>query len=115
MLSKFFKNRKRTKEPKNLSPKELATKNKEPWVEVVKVHVNQNDPRNGYFELDWNEYHIHKLKEAGYKGNSDEEIIDNWFKELCNAVVQEDEAVSDYFSRSKAQSQRKDDGTVEYS
>lgn len=116
MFGKFFKRNKKTKEStKKLTPKEQATKNKEPWVEVTKVHVNPNDPRNGYFELDWNHYHIEKLRESGYKGNTDEEIIDNWFKELCNAVVQEDIEMNEYLSRPKVQSQKNDDGTVEYS
>ena len=118
MLKKFlkkFKKKNPTPKAKSLSPKELATQNKEPWVEVIKVHVNPDDPRNGFFELDWNSYHIEKLRLAGYKGSTDEEIIDNWFKELCNAVVQEDEDMSDFLSRPKVQSQRNDDGTVEYS
>lgn len=72
-----------------LSPKELATENKEPWVAVLETHVNKENIRNGFFELDWNEYFIVQLKQAGYKGTSDEEIVDAWFSELCRNVGNE--------------------------
>jgi len=69
-----------------LSPKELATERKEPWVGVLETHVNKENVRNGFFELDWNEYFIVQLKGAGYNGGTDEEIIDNWFQDLCRNV-----------------------------
>ena len=45
--------------------------------------------RNGFFELDWNEYFVLKLKQEGYgeEGDPDEEIVDRWFRELCANVV----------------------------
>lgn len=72
-----------------LSPKERANRKKEPWVGVLNTHVNQNNIRNGFFELDWNEYFVLKLKQEGYgaDGDSDEEIVDRWFRELCANVV----------------------------
>ena len=69
-----------------LSPKELATKNKQPWVAVLETHVNKENVRNGFFELDWNEYFVLQLREAGYNGSSEEEIVDKWFQELCRNV-----------------------------
>ena len=72
-----------------LSPKELATERKEPWVQVLETHVNKDNLRNGFFELDWNEYFVLQLREAGYKGASDEEIVDAWFSELCRNVGSE--------------------------
>lgn len=72
-----------------LSPKELATEKKEPWVAVLETHVNKENIRNGFFELDWNEYFVVQLRSAGYKGNTDEEIVDAWFSELCRNVGQE--------------------------
>ena len=45
--------------------------------------------RNGFFELDWNEYFVLQLRSAGYKGNSDEEIVDQWFSELCQNLGSE--------------------------
>ncbi len=39
-----------------ITPKERATRKKEPWVAVLQTHVNKENLRNGFFELDWNEY-----------------------------------------------------------
>jgi hypothetical protein len=72
-----------------LSPKERATRKKEPWVGVLDTHVNKDNIRNGFFELDWNEHFVLKLKQEGYgeDGDKDEEIVDRWFRELCANVV----------------------------
>lgn len=72
-----------------LTPKERATRKKEPWVGVLETHVNKDNVRNGFFELDWNELFVLKLKQEGYgaDGDKDEEIVDRWFRELCAGVV----------------------------
>lgn len=72
-----------------LSPKDRATRKKEPWVGVLNTHINQDNIRNGFFELDWNEYFVLKLKQEGYgaDGDLEEEIVDRWFRELCANVV----------------------------
>jgi hypothetical protein len=72
-----------------LSPKDRANRKKEPWVGVLNTHVNKDNIRNGFFELDWNEYFVLKLKQEGYgaDGDPDEEIVDRWFRELCANVV----------------------------
>jgi hypothetical protein len=72
-----------------LSPKDRATRKKEPWVGVLNTHVNKENVRNGFFELDWNEHFVLKLKQEGYgaDGDPDEEIVDRWFRELCANVV----------------------------
>ena len=72
-----------------LSPKDRATKLKEPWVGVLNTHVNKDNVRNGFFELDWNEHFVLQLKQEGYglDGDKDEEIVDRWFRELCANVV----------------------------
>ena len=76
-------------ETAKLSPKDRATKLKEPWVGVLNTHVNKDNIRNGFFELDWNEQFVLKLKQEGYgfDGDKDEEIVDRWFRELCANVV----------------------------
>ena len=76
-----------------ISDKQKATMKKEPWVGVLNTHVNKENVRNGFFELDWNEYFILKLTEAGYKGASEEEIVDQWFKDLCRDVALEEGVV----------------------
>jgi hypothetical protein len=73
-----------------LTPKELATEKKEPWVAVLDTHVNKENVRNGFFELDWNEYFVLQLRSAGYTGDSDEAIVDKWFQELCRGVGAEE-------------------------
>ena len=72
-----------------LSPKERANRKKEPWVGVLNTHVNSDNIRNGFFELDWNDLFVLKLKQEGYgaDGDKDEEIVDRWFRELCANVV----------------------------
>jgi hypothetical protein len=70
-----------------LNPKDAATAKKEPYVAVLNTHINTDNIRNGFFELDWNEYFILKLTEAGYKGDTEESIVDQWFKDLCRDVA----------------------------
>lgn len=74
-----------------LSPKERANRKKEPWIAVLDTHVNKENIRNGFFELDWNDHFIVKLKQEGYgaDGDPDEEIVDRWFRELCANVVED--------------------------
>jgi hypothetical protein len=76
-------------ETAKLSPKDRATRLKEPWVGVLNTHVNKDNIRNGFFELDWNDDFVLKLKQEGYgfDGDADEEIVDRWFRELCANVV----------------------------
>jgi len=75
-----------------LGPKALATKRKEPWVAVLETHVNREDPANGFFELDWNEYFVLQLREAGYglEGDPDELVVDMWFKTLARNMLSEE-------------------------
>jgi len=75
-----------------LSPKERATKRKEPWVAVLDTHVNRENPANGFFELDWNEYFVVQLREAGFgfEGDPDELVVDLWFKTLARNMLSEE-------------------------
>lgn len=75
-----------------MSPKERASAKGDPWVAVLDTHINKDNIRNGFFELDWNDEFVLKLKQEGYgyDGDPDEEIVDRWFRELCaNVVVDE--------------------------
>jgi hypothetical protein len=76
-------------ETAKLSPKERATRRKEAWVGVINTHVNKDNIRNGFFELDWNDQFVLQLKQEGYgeDGDKEEEIVDRWFRELCANVV----------------------------
>ena len=76
-------------EQSKLTAKERATRKEEPYVAVLNTHVNKDNVRNGFFELDWNDHFVLKLKQEGYgfDGDKDEEIVDRWFRELCANVV----------------------------
>jgi len=73
-------------------PKEYATRRKESWVSVLDVKVNQENVRNGFFELDWNEYFIKDLMKAGYgeKGDLEEEIVDRWFRDIVYGMLDQE-------------------------
>ncbi len=73
-----------------LTEKEIATKEGKPYVKVLDTNVDANNPKMGYFELDWNSYFVTNLKEHGFSGNTDEEVVDHWFSVLCNTIATED-------------------------
>ena len=77
---------------KKKDPKEYATRRKEPWVNVLDVKVNEDNVRNGFFELDWNKYFILQLIEAGYgvENDPEEEIVDRWFRDIVYNMLQEE-------------------------
>ena len=77
---------------KKKDPKEYATRKKQPWVAVLDVKVNEDNVRNGFFELDWNKYFIEDLKRAGYgeEGDLEEEIVDRWFRDIVYNMLAEE-------------------------
>jgi hypothetical protein len=79
----------KSEETAKLTPKERATAKGEPWVAVLDTHVNKDNIRNGFFELDWNAEFVLQLKQAGYgfDGDPEEEIVDRWFKDLARNVL----------------------------
>jgi hypothetical protein len=94
MLDKFNPFKKK-EEPKKASPKrkksekELATERGEPWVTVLGMELNEGSLEQGAFELDWNDLFVAKLVRAGYQGKTDNDIVDNWFQDVCRNVVLE--------------------------
>ena len=77
---------------KQRDPKDYHTRKKEPWVNVIDVKVNEENVRNGFFELDWNEYFIAQLIEAGYgvENDPEEEIVDRWFRDIVHNMLEAD-------------------------
>jgi hypothetical protein len=75
-----------------MTPKQRATAKGEPWVSVLDTHVNKDDIRNGFFELDWNDQFVLKLKQEGYgfDGDPDEEIVDRWFRDIVRNMLSEE-------------------------
>ena len=70
--------------------KEAATKAGEPWVAVLDTQVNPENIKNGFFELDWNNEFIEKLLDAGYSGETNEQIVDAWFRTIVIQMLEED-------------------------
>jgi hypothetical protein len=74
------------------SAKDLATEKKEPYVNVLSMDVDADNLHAGAFELDWNAYFVARLVKAGYmmnKDDTDAEIVDRWFQNVCRHVVME--------------------------
>lgn len=67
-----------------------ATAKGEPWVAVLDTQVNPDNIRNGFFELDWNNEFIERLLDAGYKGESAEQIVDAWFRTIVVQMLEEE-------------------------
>jgi hypothetical protein len=82
----------KAEETAKMTPKERATRKGEPWVAVLDTKVNIDNPRNGFFELDWNQPFIEQLKKSGYgfDGDPEEEIVDRWFRDLARNMLAED-------------------------
>lgn len=82
----------RQEELAKMSPKERATELKEPYIAVLDTKVNPENPRNGFFELDWNDYFIVQLRQAGYglEGDPEEEIVDRWFRDIVRNMLAEE-------------------------
>ncbi len=83
---------KKEEELAKMTPKERATAREEPYVAVLDTHVNKDNVRNGFFELDWNEYFVVQLRQAGYgyDGDKEEEIVDRWFRDLARNILAEE-------------------------
>ena len=71
------------------TPKEIATDVGEPWVEVIGISIDKDNPGAGSFELDWNDKFVANLIRAGYQGKTDQDLVDNWFRSVCQNVVME--------------------------
>lgn len=104
LFDKFFKKKEEVKpEPplppppppkkeKKLTPKEQATLNNEPYVNVVGMDIDPEDINSGAFELDWNDKFVLNLIKAGYKirdDDTDAQIVDRWFQTVCRNIALE--------------------------
>ena len=66
-----------------------ADKRGEPWVKILSMELNPDDPGMGAFELDWNDKFVANLLRAGYQGRTDADIVDNWFQTVCRNIALE--------------------------
>jgi len=83
---------KKEEELAKLTPKERANALGEPYIAVLDTHINKENLRNGFLELDWNDVFVLQLKQQGYgfDGDPDEEIVDRWFRTLCRDIAGEE-------------------------
>ena len=72
----------------------VADHKEEPYIEVLDLNVEEGQA--GYVELEWNDYFIKMLHKNGYKGKSDEDIVNKWFNELCRTVLIQEMKDQDY-------------------
>jgi hypothetical protein len=82
---------KETRAPKK-TEKEIATEKGEPWVGILSMDIDPENMHQGAFELDWNDKFVANLVRAGYQGKPDDtdaEIVDRWFQNICRHVVME--------------------------
>ena len=98
LFDRFKKKPEKPAEPKEKpekakkSAKDIATEKGEPYVAILSIDVNPNSMHEGSFELDWNTLFVTRLIKAGYmlkKDDTDAEIVDRWFQNVCRHVVME--------------------------
>lgn len=81
---------KRERKPKKTkTAKELATEQNQPYVAILSVELDPNNIGNGAFELDWNDKFVANLVRAGYQGKTDQQIVDQWFQDVCRNILLE--------------------------
>lgn len=75
-----------------MTPRDRATSKGESWVAVLDTKVNPDNIRNGFFELDWNDFFINDLIANGYGTESDpqEEIVDRWFRDIVYQMLEDE-------------------------
>ena len=70
--------------------KNMANFNGEEYIRVVGMELDEDKPGQGFFELDFNENFVEYLAKAGYDGLESDQIVDNWFSDLCKNIVLND-------------------------
>ena len=96
-LDRLIKPKKKTAEPTakaapKKTAKDLATEAGEPYVAIVGMDIDPENLHQGAFELDWNSVFVTRLVKAGYMmkpDDSDADIVDRWFQNVCRHVVME--------------------------
>jgi hypothetical protein len=96
LFDRFKKKPQKTEAPRETrakkSAKDIATEKGEPYVAILSMDIDQENLHEGSFELDWNSLFVTRLIKAGYmikKDDTDAEIVDRWFQNVCRHVVME--------------------------
>ena len=75
---------------KRAGEKKIAALLNEPWVSIVEEGLDPaQGPSGFYFVFDWNDHWIDLLRKHGYEGESEDELMERWFTDVCrNEVMQ---------------------------
>lgn len=77
--------------------KRRATLKKEPWISVINSGFDPEQGIDGvFFEFDWNTEWIDYLRLNGYTGHTEEQIVDDWFGDVCRSYVTADMPMMPY-------------------
>lgn len=83
--------------------KQSATIRGEPWVNVLSMNFDKNNSLEGNFELDWNDLFVENLKASGYNGPTPDNVVNQWFMEVCkNIALEEFDGTGDFTPDSEA-------------
>jgi hypothetical protein len=80
----------RKKKQPELTEKERATADGRAYIQIVDLSLDPDNVGVGSFELDWNQQFVHQLMQQGYRGQSDEQIVDQWFQTVCRNIAMEE-------------------------
>lgn len=88
--------------------KERANLLDEPWMNFVRMELDQGNPSRGAMELDWNDAFIEYLSNHGYTGTSDEDLVNNWINDICRVILIENAADMNFGLEDVDDSRRRD-------
>lgn len=83
--------------------KKTATLKGLPFITVLSMDFNGAKSLEGSFELDWNELFVEDLQAKGYIGGTPDNIVNQWFMEVCrNVALEEFDGTGDFTADSAA-------------
>jgi hypothetical protein len=74
--------------------KQRAALKQEPWICIVNSGFDPHQGIDGvFFEFDWNQQWIEYLRSHGYTGHTEEQVVDDWFTDVCRSHSQNEPVV----------------------
>jgi hypothetical protein len=101
-------------EKRQSAAKDLATEKGEPYINIIEMEMEPDGGATiGSMTMDWNVKFIELLQKEGYVGVSDEDAVDQWFRDVCRHVVLETYENED--ASGNVNREALEDGRAEYS
>lgn len=68
--------------------KEICTLDNKPYFKLLSGDYSAEESGNGQFsfELDWNDIFVQNLRNNGWEGYTDDQVVDNWFTDACRQM-----------------------------